>query len=285
MNHSDGNGQPPTAVVLDVEEHRDTHVAVVTFSRGRNNFLSHDLVDRLASAIEGLAEGNSRAVVLRTTSRHFCGGADFAPPQGTAPRGNIVDVVPRLYRLPLPVVAAVGGAAVGGGLGLALTADFRVTTASAYFLANFNRLGINQGFGLSLSLPRLIGHQRSAEMLYTAKRINGEEAVAWGLCDRLVEASVLDDAAYSLAREIALSAPAAVAASRDAIRAELMSGIEGTLGAEMALQRSLMSTEDFREGVRAWSEKRNPQFRGDSINRSTHKDAEPIRPPDASSGA
>jgi len=137
------------------------------------------------------------------------------------------------------------------GLVLALTADFRITTSSAYFLANFNRLGINQGFGLSLSLPRLVGYQRAAEMLYTARRVGGEEAVAWGLCDRLVEPSALDDTAYALASEIARSAPAAVAASRGAVRAELVSGIEGTLRAEMALQGSLMATADFREGVRA----------------------------------
>ena len=89
-------------------------------------------------------------------------------------------------------------------------------------------MGINQGFGLSLSLPRLVGHQRAAEMLYTARRIGGEEAVAWGLCDRLVEPAALDDTAYALASEIARSSPAAVAASRSAIRAELVSGIEDT---------------------------------------------------------
>ena len=279
MNQVAVNGVP---TVVDIDEDPQTHVAVITFSRGRNNFLNHDLVDRLAAAVEDLSHGDSRAVVLRTTSRHFCGGADFGPtPSGIAPRGNIVDVIPRLYRLPLPVVAAVGGAAVGGGLGLALTADFRITTSSAYFLANFNRLGINQGFGLSLSLPRLVGYQRAAEMLYTARRVGGEEAVAWGLCDRLVEPSALVDTAYALASEIARSAPAAVAASRGAVRAELVSGIEGTLRAEMALQGSLMATADFREGVRAWSERRTPEFQGRGASGSeTDNGAVPIADPE-----
>jgi enoyl-CoA hydratase/carnithine racemase len=265
--------------VVDVDEHPETHVAVVTFSRGRANFLNHELVDRLASVVEDLAAGNTRAVVLRTASRHFCGGADFGPlPSGGAPRGNIVDVIPRLFQLPLPVVAAVGGAAVGGGLGLALTADFRITTPAAYYLANFNRLGINQGFGLSLALPRLIGHQRAAEMLYTAKRIGGQEAVAWGLADRLVPADTLNDAAYDLASDIAKSSPAAVAASRSAIRAELISGIAETLRSEMALQRPLMDTADFREGVRAWSERRNPKFAGSQRGTPVPDDAPDVRP-------
>ena len=245
-----------TPSVVHVDEYPETHVAVVTFNRGRNNFLNHDLVDQIASVIESLAGGDCRAVVLRTTSRHFCGEP------GSTARGNIVDVVPRLFRLPLPVVATIEGAAVGGGLGLALAADFRIATPSAYFLLNFTRLGINQGFGLSLSLPRLVGHQRAAEMLYTARRVSGEEAVAWGLCDRLVDTGAADEAAYALASEIAVSSPAAVEASRRTLRADLMSGIEETLRAEMAQQRTLMATADFREGVQAWKDKRMPQFRG-----------------------
>ncbi|MYW96139.1 enoyl-CoA hydratase/isomerase family protein [Amycolatopsis rubida] len=262
MNQRNG-GAPTPKALLSVDEHPDTHVAVVTFSRGRNNYLDHDLVDRIAGTIEKLPERGVRAVVLRTTSRHFCGGADFAPrSSGAPPRGNIAGVVPRLFRLPIPVVAAVGGAAVGGGLGLALTADFRVCTPSSYFLANFTRLGINEGFGLSLSLPRLIGPQRAAEMLYTARRVNGEEAVCWGLGDRLAQPSDLDEAAYALAADIAASAPAAVAVSRAALRAELTSGIEDALRAEMEQQRRLMESEDFREGVRAWGQRRPPVFRG-----------------------
>lgn len=254
--------QQNAIALVEVDEHRDTHVAVVTFSRGRNNYLTHELVDRLADTIEKLAGGESRAVVLRTDSKNFCGGADFAPrPSGIAPRGNIAGVVPRLFRLPLPVVAAVGGAAVGGGLGLALTADFRVAAPSSYFLANFTRLGINEGFGLSLSLPRLVGPQRAAEMLYTGRRVSGEEAFAWGLCDRLVEPATLDETAYALAAEIAVSAPAAVAVSRAALRSELTSGIEDALRTEMEQQRRLMESEDFREGVRAWSQRRPPVFR------------------------
>lgn len=234
------------------------NVAVVTFSAGRNNYVNYELLDQLASTLEGLESTASRAVVIRTTSRHFCAGADFSG----GGRGQIRELVPRLVCSPLPVVAAVGGAAIGAGLGLALAADFRVATRSAYFLANFTRLGISQGFAVSLTLPRLVGAQQAAEMLYTARRVGGEEALALGLCDRLAEQDRLDDEAIALATEIAKSSPLALSAARRVLRADLKDEIDATLERERSEQLPLMDTEDFREGVRAWREKRIPEFRG-----------------------
>jgi enoyl-CoA hydratase/carnithine racemase len=159
-----------------------------------------------------------------------------------------------------PVVAAVQGAAVGGGLGLALSADLRVASPEARFSANFARLGFHQGFGLSVTLPELIGKSAAMELLYTGRRVKGEDALALGLCDRLVPLAELRDAAFALAREIAKSAPLAVRSIRRTLRGDLAERIRAATTHEQAEQERLRKTEDFREGVRAMAERRDPDF-------------------------
>ena len=158
-----------------------------------------------------------RALMLCSEGKSFCAGANFAnrdasSGETTARAGEnplYVEGV-RLFRCRKPVVAAVQGAAIGGGFGLALVADFRVATADARFAANFVKLGIHPGFGLTYTLPRLIGVQKASLMFYTGRRIEGKEALAWGLCDQLVEPDDLRDAALTLAEEIAEGAPLAL---------------------------------------------------------------------------
>lgn len=116
------------------------------------------------------------------------------------------------------MVAAIQGPAVGGGLGLALVADFRVTSPAARFAANFTKLGIHPGFGFTYTLPRLIGIQRASLMFYTGRRISGEDAVKWGLGDVLIPSDRLRAAARDLAGEIAENAPLAVRSTRATIR-------------------------------------------------------------------
>ncbi|MFE4500964.1 enoyl-CoA hydratase/isomerase family protein [Rhodococcus sp. NPDC056743] len=245
---------------VDVDIH-DSGVAVVTFTRGRNNYFDYDLIDTLATRLEELPAAGARAVVLRTTSRHFCAGADFVGREDEQAGRHVYDIVPRLFAQTLPIVAAVGGAAIGGGLGLALVADFRITTPSAYFLANFNRIGVSEGFALSVTLRRLVGPQKASEMLYASSRVGGQAAVMAGLSDRMVDDAELDDAALAFATEIALSAPLAVAASRRALRSDVTSDIIAeALRRERAEQKPLMTTSDFHEGVQAWRDKRTPAF-------------------------
>src|SRR6185436_20373861 len=116
----------------------------------------------------------------------------------------------RLFRTRKPVVGAIHGAAVGGGLGLALVPDFRVTCAEARFSANFTRLGFHPGFGLTTTLPRLVGVQQAALLFYTGRRIGGQEAQRIGVADLLVAQDQVRTSAIELAREIAASAPLAV---------------------------------------------------------------------------
>jgi enoyl-CoA hydratase/carnithine racemase len=167
-----------------------------------------------------------------------------------------------MFAAPLPVVAAVQGAAVGGGLGLCCSADFRVAAPEARFSANFAQLGFHHGFALSASLPRLVGQQRALELLYTGRRISGDEALAIGLADRLVDAVDLRAAAHALAAEIASSAPLAVRSIRATMRARLVEDVVAAMEHEAVEQERLHDTTDFAEGIRAMAERRRPNFEG-----------------------
>jgi enoyl-CoA hydratase/carnithine racemase len=242
------------------------YVAVAEIRRGPNNFFDLELIDDLAETFERLdAEVACRAIVLASEGRHFCAGANFGGPrtQTSSPSGrHLYDAAVRLFETKTPVVAAVQGAAIGGGLGLALMPDFRVAAPEARFSANFARLGFHHGFGLSVTLPRLVGPQAAAELLYTGRRIKGEQAHALGLCDRLVPLVRLREEARALAAEIAGSAPLAVASIRETLRGGLAAEIRVATDREKAEQERLQRTADFAEGTRAMSERRPPEFEG-----------------------
>jgi len=261
---ADGSSHSPTdprAGFIQVRLDEVTRVAVVSFERGSANYLTYEFLEQLVEALERLQPPGCRAIVLRTASRHFSAGADFTGERPSRPGGpHIFDLVPRLYCLPVPVIAAVRGAAIGAGLGLALSADFRIATPATYFLANFNRIGLSPGFGLTLTLPHLVGTQRAAEMFYMARRIGGQDALSFGLCDRLVDGERLEEEALTLAKTIALAAPQAVARTRRALRARVVDNLQTVLDLERAEQATLIDTDDVKEGVRAWREKRVPNF-------------------------
>lgn len=257
------NERPSTSLHSTIEVEHHDHVAVVTFSRGDNNYFDYALIEELARTLEDLQATDARVVVWKTPSKHFCAGADFVGRSKQAkPSGHVYDIVPRLFDQPLPIVAAVKGGAIGGGLGLAMVADFRIASPSSYFLPNFTRIGVSEGFALSLTLPRVLGPQRTAELLYTGRRVHGQEAVELGLADRLVTEDKLDDSAVAFATEIAKSAPLAVAAVRRGVRADLTAtAVVHALRRERAEQKPLMDTEDFTEGIQAWKDRRTPVFR------------------------
>ena len=154
------------------------------------------------------------------------------------------------------------GAAVGGGLGLALSADFRVASPASRFSANFAQLGLHYGFALSVTLPALAGQQTALELLLTGRRVPGEEALSLGLCDRLTGDDQIREEARALAAELALSAPLAVRSIRATRRAGLLERLEAALEREAGEQDRLRATEDFREGVTASIERRPPRFQG-----------------------
>jgi len=238
------------------------HVATVEFDRPPHNHFDVELIAALADAYAALDEDpECRAIVLCSSGRHFCAGANFAGGGDAGGEALYAEAV-RLFAATTPVVAAVQGAAIGGGLGLALSADFRVASPSSRFAANFARLGIHHGFGLTVTLPAAVGAQAALELLYTGRRVGGEEAHALGLCDRLAGDEELRAAAHALAGEIAASAPLAVRSIRQTMRGELADRVRAATRREGAQQAVLFATEDFHEGVRATAERRTPRFSG-----------------------
>lgn len=247
-------------MATDIAVSVKSHVAVVEMHRPPANFFDEDLLRALADALLALDEdSNVRSVVLCSEGKHFCAGAQLGD---TTP-----EILRRVYRHAFalftnrrPIVAAVQGAAVGGGLGLALAADFRVATPGTRFTANFARLGFHHGFGLSVTLPAVVGRQRALEMLYTGRDVLGEEALTIGLADRI--AGDPRDAAFELAAEIAESAPMSVTAIRATMRREVVAAVSAALDEEAAAQTALLPTADFREGLDAARSRRTPTFMG-----------------------
>jgi len=245
----------------------DQFVATVELHRPPNNFFDVGLIRSLADAYENLDDDPAcRAILLCSEGKHFCAGADFnrRPPDESEaePPGQLYVEAVRLFAAGTPVVAAIQGAAVGGGLGLACSADFRVASPDARFAANFARLGFHHGFGLSVTLPAIVGQQHGLELLYTGCRIDGERALAIGLCDRLVPSATVRSAAHALAVEIAKSAPLAVRSIRQTLRGDLADRVRTATARENTEQEWLRRTSDWSEGVQASAQRREPVFQG-----------------------
>jgi len=258
----------------DLGIEKSGHVAVVEIRRPPNNFFDIPLIKEIAAAFESFDEDvNVRAIVLAAQGKAFCAGANFGdgstldaegrrpnePGPGVAPlyiEGN------RLFRTKKPIIAAVHGAAVGGGLGLAMVADFRVACPEARFCANFTRLGFHPGFGLTVTLPAVIGETKAALMFYTSRRLSGEDAYAIGLADMLVPQQEVRDAAIKFASEIGANSPLGLIATRMTMRGDIADRVRKATDHELEEQTRLRKTEDFKEGVKAMFERRPPNFRG-----------------------
>jgi 2-(1,2-epoxy-1,2-dihydrophenyl)acetyl-CoA isomerase len=253
---------PSTDPSTDLHVERDGFVATIEIRRPPNNFFDTALIRGLANALDDLATTDCRAVVLCAEGKHFCAGAELSG--GSSAAGDdgthLYDHAVRIFENPLPIVAAVQGAAIGGGLGLALAADFRVATPESRWAANFARLGFHHGFGLSVTLPRLVGQQHAAWLLYSGERIGGERALEIGLCDRLAGADELRTVARDVADQIAGSAPLAIRSIRTTLRSSLAADVREAVKRERSEQERLTATADFREGVAAMAERRTPDF-------------------------
>lgn len=257
----------------DVAIDLDGFVATVEIRRPPHNFFDASLIRQLADAFESLDDDpGCRAIVLAAQGSSFCAGANFgggevasdgqAGDRTLGEAGHLYIEAVRLFRTRKPVIGAIHGPAIGGGLGLALVPDFRITCPEARFSANFTRLGFHPGFGLTVTLPALIGQNRAALMFYTSRRVKGDEAHRIGLADVLVARDEVRIAARELAREIASCAPLGVIATRATLRQGFADRIAAATDHELAEQGRLRLTQDFREGIKASAERREPGFSG-----------------------
>ena len=242
----------------DVSLTREGAVGLVVIHRPPNNFFDLALIGEIAEALETVdGEPTLRAAVLASDGKAFCAGASFTGDEsGSADPGRLYREALRLFRTRKPLVGAIHGPAIGGGLGLALVPDFRVVSPDARFAANFVKIGIHPGFGLTHTLPRLVGQRTAADLFLTGRRINGEEALRIGLADRLVPAKDVRAGALAYAAEIAENAPLALIATRATLREGLADAVERQTAIESGEQIALFATQDFREGVKAVSERR-----------------------------
>ena len=250
-------------------------VATVEIQRPPHNFFDFQLIRQIADTYERIDQDPEvRAILLCANGKSFCAGANFGDGSTVQEDGSVEGSFNRLgpdhlymeavrvFAAKTPVVAAVQGAAIGGGLGLAMSADFRVGCPESRFAANFTRLGFHPGFGLTHTLPRAIGQQQAALMFLTARRVKGEEAFAMGLMDQMSTLETLRQDAWDLAREIAVNSPLALTSTRDTLRAGLADAVKAQTDHELHEQTWLRKTDDFKEGVAATHDRRLPNWTG-----------------------
>jgi enoyl-CoA hydratase/carnithine racemase len=262
----------------DIGLEQSGFVTTIEIRRPPLNFFDILLIRQIADALDQIDnDPGTRAVVLAAQGKAFCAGANFGDPArqeadassgktdpatGLGQINHLYQEAVRIFRNKKPIVAAVHGAAIGGGLGLAMSADFRVTCPEARFAANFTKLGFHPGFGLTVTLPDAIGQTNAALMFYTSRRVTGEEALEMGLASVLVPQDQVRAAALKLAGEIAECSPLGVVSTRATLRQGLADRVKAATDHELAEQSWLRSTEDFREGVKATEERRVPNFQG-----------------------
>ncbi len=252
---------------MDLSVTMEDGIALLEIQRPPANHFDEALIGRIVDAAFALDDDPAcRVILLASEGKHFCAGADFGGGDFAA---DHVAAAERLYRRAVqlfdvrtPIVAAVQGTAVGGGLGLACAADFRVAEPATRFMANFAKLGFHQGFGLSVTLPELIGRQKATDLMLTARRVGGEEAYRIGLADRLAEPGMVRATARALACEIAASAPLAIRSMRATLRGDLADRVRRALDHELAEQKVHWATRDAAEGIAASLARRAPVFTG-----------------------
>jgi 2-(1,2-epoxy-1,2-dihydrophenyl)acetyl-CoA isomerase len=250
-------------------------VGVMTLSRpAQLNAWIRRLGDDMLEALDGFAADPAvRAIVITGAGRAFSSGADLKDSETMRPDGTVDVLTPlresynplllRLRTVDKPVIAAVNGPAAGIGCSLALACDLIVAARSAYFLLAFVNIGLGLDGGASQSLAARVGAARAFEMAYLGERIGAEQALEWGMINRVVDDDALEASVDELARGMAVGAPGSYAAIKRTINARAYEGFAELLDLEAVLQQERTGSRDFREAVTAFAQKRAPSFTGE----------------------
>lgn len=254
-----------------IKTSRDGGVLTITLNRPeRLNACPPQMAEELFAAVRDL--GDARAILMKGEGRAFCSGADLAGRSDASVSGgdraftsltqSYNPLIQALVGVPVPVVAAVQGAAAGVGCSIALAADFVIASRSGYFLQAFVNIGLVPDGGSSWLLPRLIGSARATRMMMLGERIGGEEAERIGLIYKCVEDEALQNEAVGLAERLANGPTTALGLMKKTLRDGLQSDLASTLAAEAATQRIAGGTVDAMEGGMAFLAKRKAAFTG-----------------------
>mmetsp|Transcript_99487 Transcript_99487/g.309352 ORF Transcript_99487/g.309352 Transcript_99487/m.309352 type:complete len:286 (+) Transcript_99487:79-936(+) len=259
-------------VLFELEE----GIATITLNRPDNrNSMTPDLLEAFGKCIERCKhDHNVRCVVITGRGESFCAGADFKNPPAALggyagyrspwekSRYDTYGPFLSVRELRVPVIAAMNGHAIGGGLGLALVCDIRVANASAKYGSNFVRLGLHPGMATTYILPRLVGLPRAAELIFTGRLVSGTEAAELGLANHAAPGPEVLLRAMGIAREIASAAPLAVKWAKDSLVQHVAFDPMPAALLEAHMQSRTSETKDSKEGVKALLGKRTPKFEG-----------------------
>jgi 2-(1,2-epoxy-1,2-dihydrophenyl)acetyl-CoA isomerase len=259
------------AILFDQHE----HVAVLTLNRPeRLNAISPDLRDEVHQAVEAAREDDDvRALIITGAGRGFCSGVDLTgvrPPDPAGPQNDRLDELgwvgrwaKRFFYFDKPLIAAVNGVAAGAGMSMALAADLRVGSANTRFKAAFVERSLSPDSGLSYFLPRVVGYARAADLIFTSRAVDADEAWRLGLIDRLVAPEALIEEAVKLAGEMTQWPPLALRASKRVLQHNVQAEFETAIKYEsVGLGYARRAPNDARESLLAFTEKRKPKYTG-----------------------
>ena len=273
MTEASKTGDQKPAAYVDIVD----HIAVLTLNNpAKRNAVTVPMLDALSEELDGLArDANVRVIVVTGAGNGFCSGADFTAVGELTTRTGMTGMaanhegIRSFYRvfakfddLPQPIVAAINGGAVGGGLAIALMCDIRVMSMTAKIGGPFATLGIPTGLGISAMMPAAMGYEAAAELLFTGELVNGEKAARLGLVRHAVPEDEVIPKAMEIAEKIAAGAPLITRYMKRSLRAATRGRVELVREMESMSQALLSQTADFAEGVSAMLQKRPPKFTG-----------------------